>query len=59
MENLPNHTESNEPTGWENMDKTLNAVVDVENTAENQEIEATPEEYENFAKEISPSYLVL
>lgn len=50
MENLPNHTESNEPTGWENMDKTLNAVVDVENTAENQEIEATPEEYENFAK---------
>lgn len=50
MENLPNHTESNEPTGWENMDNTLNAVVDVENTAENQEIETTPEEYENFAK---------
>lgn len=49
MENLPNNTETtNESTGWENMDEGLQPIIDVDQSR--TEIEATPEDYEHFAK---------
>lgn len=41
-------TETNTPTGWENMDEDLPAIIDADTSR--AEIEATPEDYEKFAR---------
>ncbi len=57
MEKSPSNSEAkNQPTGWENMserqDQTLEPILDVDNArTEVQEVEGTPEDYENFAKQ--------